>query len=85
MIKYEDITRKSRADIDRFLTNAFLIHKGISFRCGDTYYNVSKFSSEYLVTELVLDHSGHVKEMYDKDQYFCFKDLVDGIYMLATT
>lgn len=83
MMKYEDITGKSLDAVNKFFKDALATKSGVSFKCGDTYYNVSKFSSEYLVTELVLDRGGYVKEMYDKEQYFCFKDLVDGIYTLA--
>ena len=61
MVEYDELTKKNYDEINKFFMDAFSIRKGVSFKCGDTYYNVIRLNrGDYLLSELEVDRGGYV-------------------------
>lgn len=77
MVKYEVLTGKNYSEILCFFKNTFEDHRGVSFKCGDDYYNVSTFEGNvFMISKLKLDRGGYMK---DADCVITFTGTVDNV------
>lgn len=61
MVEYDELTKKNDNEINKFFMDAFSTRKGVSFKCGDIYYNVIRLNrGDYLLSELEVDRGGYV-------------------------
>lgn len=77
MVKYEVLTGKNYSEILHFFKNVFEGHKGVSFKCGNDYYNVSTFEGNmFIISKLELDRCGYMKAA---DCVLTFTGTVDNV------
>lgn len=70
MKNYVDLTGKSLDAINKFFEDALATKSGVSFKCGDAYYNVIRLvKGDYILSELTLNRSGYVKDATTVNTY----------------
>lgn len=70
MVKYEDLTGKSLDAVNKFFDDSLATKSGVSFKCGDDYYNVIRLvKGDYILSELTLNKSGYVKDATTVNTY----------------
>jgi len=84
MKNYVDLTRKSLNEVNKFFENELATKSGVSFKCGDDYYNVIRLSKgDYILSELTLNRSGYVKDATTVNTYDTMDTVSYAVWYIA--
>ncbi len=84
MKNYVDLTGKSLNAVTKFFEDALETKSGVSFKCGDDYYNVIRFANgDYILSELTLDKRGYVKDATTVNTYDTMDTVSYAVWYIA--